>query len=278
MKRCSFLISSFIITLLFVNLAFTEAQRLLPDSSNVLIEGQVINRDDSLGIPFVHVIKKYTWSGVISDGDGRFKISVSPYDSLIFSSLGYENKVFSVLAFDSSRYDSLIIALKEQIYMIDEVEIWQYKTYGQFREAVRNLDLPEEQEIEIEKPELLTSPGAKEGVSVGVDGPITAIYDILTGRAQEMEEYRRLLREDKIRRRISRKYNDQIITNMTGIENPKKLREFKDFCNFSRTFLLKARELDIYFAIDDCFERYKKIKALHGDPDFQVPERPADQR
>lgn len=60
------------------------------------VTGQVTSSEDNLGIPGVNIIIKGTSTGVVSDFDGNFRISVAPGDVLVFSYVSFSTQEIPV--------------------------------------------------------------------------------------------------------------------------------------------------------------------------------------
>ena len=59
------------------------------------VSGKVID-SDNLAVPGVNIVKKGTTSGTTTDSDGRFAISASDNDVLVFSFIGSETQEITV--------------------------------------------------------------------------------------------------------------------------------------------------------------------------------------
>ena len=72
----------------------------------------------------------------------------------------------------------------------------------------------------------------------------------------KVEELKKRDAENKI---IEMKYNPELVTELTGLNNTETIR-FMRFCNFSREFLLYSNDYDIILEVNKQYERYLKIK------------------
>lgn len=82
------------------------------------ITGQVTVSGDGMTLPGVNVIVKGTNRGTTTNMDGNYTITVSPDETLVFSSLGFETKEVSV-----GNQSVIDIALNEDLESLDEVVV-----------------------------------------------------------------------------------------------------------------------------------------------------------
>jgi len=96
------------------------------------------------GLPFVHIIIKNKRRGTISDFQGFFSLVVEKNDTLIFSSIGYKKTSFYVG--DTVSYHDYFITkiLESDTITLNEMVIFPWNTYEQFKEAFLKLDAPKD--------------------------------------------------------------------------------------------------------------------------------------
>ncbi|MEQ9062923.1 MAG: carboxypeptidase-like regulatory domain-containing protein [Vicingaceae bacterium] len=102
-------------------IAFLLSIGLSGQLSGQVIEGLVLQTDRKTTIPYVNIRIGGTAIGTVSQFDGRFKLDVSERpktkDTLIFSAIGYENKVIPITA----EMDTIYVTLTPTSVGLDAV-------------------------------------------------------------------------------------------------------------------------------------------------------------
>jgi hypothetical protein len=169
-------------TLLFLLLGFniTYSQQL-KDSLHIL-DAVILTSDSLLPVENAHVISKFNRWGTISNKDGRFKLYVQNYDSVLITSMGFSPVVLQI---DSSvlSHDGIVqIQLPKDTLSINEVVIrayWDYKTMKQIVINMQPIDLSQFYP-DWEGTELLYM----EPHPMSFKGPIQAFYDAFNRSAR----------------------------------------------------------------------------------------------
>lgn len=108
----------------------------------IQFSGFVMN-EDAEPLPYVHIISMISRRGTISDRNGIFTIITEPQDTIIFSSVGYKTTFFEMpVMFVNYHYTHDIIMERDTI-MLEEVRVFPWATYEEFKEAFLSLELPE---------------------------------------------------------------------------------------------------------------------------------------
>jgi hypothetical protein len=83
----------------------------MPAFGQVHISGMVVDSMSFKSLPNVHVQSKKTRAGVVSDESGFFKITAMPFDTLVFSRVGYFPFEFVVVIDE----EDILIMMKEEV-------------------------------------------------------------------------------------------------------------------------------------------------------------------
>lgn len=113
----------------------------------VQLSGTVKN-DLNDPVPYVHVNSLKNNRNAISDQNGRFTIIVEPRDTVTFYCLGFQKEKLVMPASFTARHVLQDVKLKTDTVMLAEVDIFPWKTYGEFKEAVVHMELPDQKEME----------------------------------------------------------------------------------------------------------------------------------
>jgi len=130
-----------------INIVFVLVGWQVVSAQEILIQWTGVVRDEMLQpIPHAHVISQRDLRGTVSNAEGRFTIITYPLDTLFVSFVGYMPLRVPVPNFtqaDSRHYIKDII-MEEDPIMLSELIIFPWRTFREFREAFRALELPED--------------------------------------------------------------------------------------------------------------------------------------
>lgn len=104
----------------------------------ITVSGNVTSSSDGLGLPGANVLVKGTFTGTVTDIDGRYSLNVpNATDTLVFSSIGYITQEVAV-----NGRSSINIVMQEDIESLDEVVVVGYGTQSarQVSSAVSKVD------------------------------------------------------------------------------------------------------------------------------------------
>lgn len=242
----------FIILLLTCKVTFAQEV-----DSLYLMYGQIVGKENNLPVAMAHVINIDRHRGVFADTLGYFNIWVNPGDTLNISAIGYNYFDYVVNGFLK---DTLItIELSGRSYEIPEASISYLGTYKEFEYKVVNLKLPEinfNPQLDkvfnhVDRAPLVVKPA--------ITSPASLIYSMFSKEAKDIKKYLELEEEEKVKDKVSERYNENIIRNITGLEREEAL-EFMEFCNFQDEYILSIDDYNLYSEILLRFEAFKKTE------------------
>jgi hypothetical protein len=239
-----------------------------------IIRGKITDAVTGHELPFAHVWNESKRRITISDHTGYFSIKADAADTIVISSLGYLGDYYILSDDDIS--NGIEIHLQPRIYEIDEVKIISLGPFSKFKHDFVNLKLPETEtdilrnnlhEIskqigEEAKYELAMKKAAEGGNLLAM--PILSPEDI------QRIKLKKIVGEENIQKSIDRKYNRQIVADLTGL-NDFDLDDFILFCAFDKNYLYKTNQYDILVRMLEKFEEFKKLKkcgSLEIFPEF----------
>jgi hypothetical protein len=205
-------------------------------------------------IPFVTILESKSKTGVVSDENGYFSIALRPYDTLLFSSIGYETYRYIVKGV-SEKVQYIKVLLEPQTYQLQEVGVYSIKNFQEFKKDFINLDLPEEEKAYIPPPPPTYTGNGQP--TVGISGPFTKLYDKYSKRGKEQKKAV-VLRSDygKHQRALDR-YNRGFVVKVLGIEE-EEADKVLSHCNFSVDYINTTNDYDLAIALQNCYTSYKK--------------------
>jgi hypothetical protein len=146
--RFPFRITSALVTLLVLLFAgetnAQETEREKEQRKLIQFSGVLLTADSLEAVPFANIIVKNSRRGTISDYFGYFSFVAEPYDTIIFSYVGFKDSEFVIPDTLHSRNYSLIQMMSIDTFLLQEAVIYPWPTKEQFRQAFLDLRLPED--------------------------------------------------------------------------------------------------------------------------------------
>ncbi len=109
----------------------------------IQFSGFVMN-EESEPLPYVHIISLGSRRGTISDRNGIFSIITEPQDTIVFSSVGYKLTYFELPALILDYHYTHDVIMERDTILLEEVLVFPWPTYEEFKEAFLSLELPED--------------------------------------------------------------------------------------------------------------------------------------
>jgi hypothetical protein len=158
----------------------------------IVLKGHVLSADSLLPVPNAHIISKFNRWGTISHEDGQFIMYVSPFDSVLFTSIGFASHILFIdSTIMESPEDYNVLMIKDTI-TINEVVIkayWDYETMKMMVATMEPIDLgafyPDWADTELLYKNIQPAP---------IGGPIQGLYNVFN---REARMRRKLLRNRK---------------------------------------------------------------------------------
>jgi hypothetical protein len=111
----------------------------LPGSSQekklIQLNGRVIN-EMSEPLPFSHILIMNSYRGAITNNIGRYTLVVEVGDTVLFSAAGYKRKYLRMPGAVTKPFLQLDVVLEVDTLVIEAVEIYPWKSYEEFKEAL----------------------------------------------------------------------------------------------------------------------------------------------
>lgn len=125
----------FVLALLLSAFSFQEAEAQTSGRKLIKFSGLVVEGDSSNGIPGAHIYVKQANRGTVTNGLGLFSIYVREGDSVRVSFTGFED-FYVVIPRRTNPVYSLLIDMKADTLLLQEIEIFPYPSFEVFKEAV----------------------------------------------------------------------------------------------------------------------------------------------
>ena len=113
------------------------------DKNLVQLSGRITN-EQTEPLPFAHVLVMNNFRGTITDREGKFSLVVEVFDTILFSTLGYKRRTVIIPDTLERPFLTTDIVLQEDTILIAEVEVYPWRSYEEFKDALLNLRLPDD--------------------------------------------------------------------------------------------------------------------------------------
>lgn len=109
----------------------------------ISLSGIIIEKQSTRPLPYVNIYVLGQNRGTVSTLDGFFSIVVKSNDSLLFSSVGYNRRIFVVPDTLYRNRESIIVLMEADTIMLEEAVVYPWPTREQFREAFLSIEVKE---------------------------------------------------------------------------------------------------------------------------------------
>jgi hypothetical protein len=115
-------VTGFLCLMLTYFLGSAQDDHDIVDPVLIKLQGRIISAADSLAVPYANIINYRTHSGTTTNSDGYFSIEMLNIDSLIVTSVGFEQKKIKVPS-NYSGYSTLVFIMLPSNYALGEVVV-----------------------------------------------------------------------------------------------------------------------------------------------------------
>ena len=240
--------------LLFISF-FSITSLLKAQDASFILEGRLINSEDSSGIGFAHIVNQDNGLRTASDEKGYFHLLVQPGDSLLISNVSYGKKMVAAPGKNGAVF---IVQLAPNVYELEEIVVSSLPSEQRLKEMLLRMETPQgEAEPDLHLPEDMPVEVAEGAGGVSFGG----VFSGIAGRFSKKERGRRFLADIRVKEAreayIQTKYNREIVKRITGLEDEEQLEAFMQYCQLSEDFLYEASEYEIHEAVLGYFKTYK---------------------
>ena len=236
-----------------------------------LIRGKIIDTETGYPVNYANVLNYSKHASVYSNERGEFELEAAPGDTLVFSAMGY---FYQKLEASSDLIGSgglRNFPISPQAYTLSEARIVPLTTYGEFRQRFINLDRPKTKSEmlaeELSERSIIEGKEAYEmALASGRVKPMTGMA-ILTPEERERLMLAGIIEKENVRNMVYRKFNPEVVKQVTGLTEDVVIIEFMVFCDFSDDYLLDVGEYNLMVRIGQRFEDFKRKRMReNGNP------------
>ncbi len=233
-------------------------QLLAQDKDVMFIEGHLYSLEHK-ALAYAHIIIPNQHIGTISDTSGKFVLPLKYGDTIMISHMGYMTRF---IYFTKNTYiynNTLEIILLPNTFELKEVVIRPFpKDWDEFKEVFTNLKLQDEPQVNMDMAKMGVRQYVRpeNGFGVTAMGPVQAIYNLFSKDAKKQELLAKLKQNDKVEKRARVRYNEQLISRLTGISDKETIIRFMKYCKLDNTYILALSDYELYLAILDCYKSF----------------------
>ncbi|WP_222984445.1 carboxypeptidase-like regulatory domain-containing protein [Flagellimonas meishanensis] len=222
----------------------------------------VVNAQTDFPLESVHVINLNQVKGTITDQKGRFTIEAAVNDTLYLSFLGFKSQKVWVTN-DMFRFEDTKIALTELAYALEEVIVRPYQLTGYLEIDVKNLPINNAYQYSISGLPTSYEAGSKSPSAVtkvlgAILNPADLLRNLFGKKPRQMRKLRQMKEDEDIRNLLASKFDRETLTELLQLEKV-DIEDILNNCNYSRSFINTANDLQILDAISSCYEEYKVL-------------------
>ena len=226
------------------------------------LKAVVLNAQTDRPMESVHVVNLNRVVGTITNEKGEFDIPAAVNDTLYFSFLGFKSQKVRVTN-DMFRFKNTEISLTELAYALEEVIVRPYSLTGYLEIDVKNLPLNNAFQYSISGLSVGYEAGNKNPSAVtkvlgAILNPADLLRNLFGKKPNQMRKLRQMKEDDQIRDLLASKFDRETLMELLQIEKL-DIEDILNNCNYSRSFIATANDLQILDAISNCYEEFKVL-------------------
>lgn len=232
------------------------------DKKAETISGRVLNAADDQPMSDVNIVNLTQVTGATTDREGHFRIKAQVNDTLYFTYLGFKAIQIKITE-DWVKYGDVKIKMTEVGFALDPVVLKPIQLTGFLEIDAKNIPIYDNYRYQIA--------GSNSGYEAGSDqpggfsrtlssifNPIDYLHNVFGKKPKQMRKLRQMKKNDEIQHLLETKFDRETLSALLGVQK-KEINKILQHCNYSKTFIKEANDLQILDAISDCYENYKAL-------------------
>ncbi|MEL6917370.1 MAG: carboxypeptidase-like regulatory domain-containing protein [Bacteroidota bacterium] len=226
------------------------------------VKAVVVNAQTEFPMESVHVVNLNKVVGTITDKQGEFTIMAAVNDTLYFSFLGFKSQKIRVTN-DMFKFKDTKVKLTELAYALEEVILRPFQLTGYLEIDVKNLPVNNAYQYSISGLSVGYEAGKKNPSAVtkvlgAILNPADLLRNLFGKKPNQLRKLRKIKEDDKIRDLLASKFDRETLTELLQLEKM-DIDDILNNCNYSKSFITTANDLQILDAISSCYEEYKVL-------------------
>ncbi len=250
------------ILLFFIGLSFIGFSQEESETDNQVYKATVLNAQSDTPMESVHVVNLNQVIGTITNENGEFSIKAAVNDTLYFSYLGFKPLKIRVTN-DMFKFKDSKVSLTELAYALEEVIVRPYQLTGFLEIDVKNLPINNAYQYSISGLSVGYEAGNKNPSAVtkvlgAILNPADLLRNLFGRKPAQMRKLRKMKEDDQIRDLLASKFDRETLIELLQLEKM-DIIDILNNCNYSKSFIKTANDLQILDAISGCYEDFKVL-------------------
>lgn len=224
---------------------------------------------DKFGQPieYTHIVNLTKHLGEVTNAAGDFEIFAAPGDLVRFSCIGYNTSSRRLKGTENELGKIWRVTLSEDTVMLKTVNIFALpKDATALKEAILEMEthplIPDLHLNDVTLYNKANPSGTREqtlpgfsspGLTYVIPGPITALYEAFSKKAQSRRQYEAMVMADAQRQKAARRYNAEVVRRVTHIDSDEEIQDFMLYCHLDVDFVNNTSDYQLYESINQCF-------------------------
>ena len=232
------------------------------DVTDGKVRATVINAQTDGPMESVHVVNLNQVIGTITNEKGEFAITAAVNDTLYLTFLGFKPQKIRVTN-DMFKFEDTKITLTELAYALEEVIVRPYQLTGYLEIDVKNLPINNAYQYSISGLNVGYEAGNKNPSAVtkvlgAILNPADLLRNLFGKKPNQMRKLRKIKEDDEIRNLLASKFDRETLKELLQVEKL-DIEDILNNCNYSKSFIMTANDLQILDAISSCYEEFKVL-------------------
>lgn len=238
------------------------AQESPEDLLKGIMKGRILNAQTDFPMESVHIINLNMVRGTVTDEEGNFELPAQVNDTLYITYLGFKSEKVRV-SNDMLEYEGTVIKLNELAFALEEVVVRPYLLTGYLDIDVKNLPINTAYQYSISGLERSyeagnQAPGAVTKVLGAILNPADMLRNLFGKKPRQMRRLQQMKEDEEIRNLLASKFDRATLSELLQLEKV-DIEDILSNCNYSKSFIKSANDLQILDAISSCYEEYKVL-------------------
>lgn len=245
-----------LLPLLFLSIIKISAQT---DQTNqkFILSGKIIEPETKEGVAYANITIENSYTGVICDSLGFFRLQVYPEQNLIISALGFREQVYTCSKEIDESEKFVEILLTRTSFMIKEVSVYRPGTWAQFKANFVSYKFPRDSNeviVDLRLPHQMRSSGTNISLS---NGNVGAGFGFNNNKKQRkaMEKVHEMSISEYKQEILTGNFNKGLVSQITK-ETGKRLDALMVYINDHQNFSYQTSSYYIGCRVVQLHERF----------------------
>lgn len=226
------------------------------------IKGIVLNAADDKPISDVNIINLNQVTGTTTNKNGEFQIQATINDTIYLSYLGFKSINVRITQ-DWKKYGDVKIKMTEVGFALEEVVVSPLRLTGFLEIDAKNIPIYDNTQYQIAGTGKSYEAGSSQpsGFSKtlsAVFSPFDFLHNTFGNKGRQMRKLRKMKEDDEIQRLLSDKFDRETLSVLLQVSKD-DITKILEHCNYSKSFIKTANDLQILDGISHCYENYRAV-------------------